>query len=97
MYIENKHWKKLNDLCLVAKTQLKGKDDYKDGGIWCGLFLAPKIKFCLTINQFGIIDEHKTFKGFTSVREKLDRKDYFKMADGNKLVAKVPLSWKKKF
>ena len=29
--------------------------------------------------------------------DNLDRKDYFNMADGGKLVAKVPLSWKKSF
>ena len=54
-------------------------------------------KYCLTINKFGIIDEHKTFKGLTSVSEKLGRKEYFKMAGGDKLFAKVPLRWKKSF
>ena len=29
--------------------------------------------------------------------DNLDRKEFFKMADGDKLVAKVPLSWKKSF
>ena len=61
------------------------------------MFLAPKIKYCLTINKYGVFDEHKTFKGFTNVSDKLDRKEYFKMADGDKLVAKVPLSWKNSF
>ena len=60
-------------------------------------FLAPKIKYCLTINKFGIIDEHKTFKGFTNVSDKLERKEDFYMAGGGKLVARVPLSWKKSF
>ena len=44
-----------------------------------------------------MIDEHKTFKGFSNVSDNLDRKEYFKMADGDKLVAKVPLSRKKSF
>ena len=39
----------------------------------------------------------KCFKCFTNVSEKLDRKEYFKMADGDKLIAKVPFSWKKSF
>ena len=54
-------------------------------------------KYCLTINKFGILDEHKTFKGFTNVSDNLDRKEYFNRADGDKLVAKVPLIWKKLF
>ena len=97
LYIENKHWDKLSRAGLVGKNLLQGKNDYKDGGIFYGLFLAPKIKYCLTINKYGVIDEHKTFKGFSNVSDNLNRKEYFKMADGDKLVAKVPLSWKKSF
>ena len=97
LYIENKHWEKLEKAGLVGKNLLQGKNYYKDGGIFYGLFLAPKIKYCLTVNKYGVIDEHKTFKGFTNVSDKLDRKEYFKMADGDKLVVKVPLSWKKSF
>ena len=36
----------------------------------------------------------KCFKGFTNVSDNLDRKEYFKMANGDNLNAKVPLSWK---
>ena len=95
LYIENKHWDKLEKAGLVGKNLLQGKNDYKDGGIWYALFLAPKIKYCLTVNRYGVIDEHKTFKGFKDVKDVLDRKEYFKMFEGDKLIAKVPLSWKK--
>ena len=95
LYIENKHWDKLDKAGLVGKNLLQGKNDYKDGGIFYGLFLAPKIKYCLTINKYGVIDKHKTFKGLTNVFNNLDRKEKFKMADGDNLVAKVPLCWKK--
>ena len=95
LYIENKHWDKLDTVGLVGKRLLQSKNDYKDGGLFYGLFLAPKIKYCLTINKYGVIDEHKTFKGFTNVSDYLDRKEYFNMYNGDKLIAKVPLSWKK--
>ena len=97
LYIENKHWDKLDKAGLVGKNLLQGKNDYKDGGIFYGLFVAPKIKYCLTLNKYGVIDEHKTFKGFSNVSDNLNRKEYFKMADGDKLVAKVPVSWKESF
>ena len=97
LYIENKHWDKLEEAGFVGKGLLEGKNDYKDGGIFYGLLLAPKINYCLTINKYGFIDEHKTFTGFTNVSVNLDRKEYFKMADGDKLVAKVTLSWKRSF
>ena len=75
LYIENKHWDKLDKAGLVGKNLLQGKNDYKDGGLFYGLFLAPKIKYCLTINKYCVIDEHKTFKGFTIVSDNLDRKE----------------------
>ena len=96
LYNENKHWEKLDKAGLVGKKRLQGKNDYKDGGIWYGLSFAPK-KYCLTINKFGIIEEDETFKGFTSVSEKIDRKEHFKMAAGDKLIGKFPLSWEKSF
>ena len=97
LYIENKHWDKLDKAGLVGKNLLQGKDDYKDGAMFYGLFLAAKIKYCLTINKYGVIDEHKTLKGFKDVKDVLDRKEYFKMADGDNLIAKIPLSWKTNF
>ena len=75
LYIENKHWDKLDKAGLVGKNLLQGKNDYKDEGIFNGLFLAPKIKYCLTINKYGVIDEHKTLKSFTNVSDNSDRKE----------------------
>ena len=77
LYIENKHWDKLDKAGLVGKKLLQGKNDYKDGGIFYGMFLAPKIKNCSTIIKYGVIDESKTFKGFTNVSDNLDRKKTF--------------------
>ena len=61
LYIENKHWDKLEKAGLVGKNLLQGKNDYKDGGIFYGLFLAPKINNCLIINRYGDISEKKDF------------------------------------
>ena len=51
----------------------QGKNDYKSGGILFGWFLAPKINFCLTVDKFGLIQEHKTYKGFNDGKRRLDR------------------------
>ena len=72
MYKENKHWKEIDKAGLVGKNRLQGKIDYEDWCIWYDLLLAPKLKYCLTINKFGIRDEHKTFKGSTNVSDNLD-------------------------
>ena len=97
LLIENKHWDKLNKAGLVGENSLQGKNDYKDGGIFYGLFLAPKIKFCLTIYKYTVPDEHKTFKRFSIVSVILEKNENFKMVDGDNLIAKLPLSWKKSY
>ena len=51
----------------------------------------------MIINKYGNIDEKTCFKGFTNVPDNLNRKEYFKLYNGDKLIAKVPLSWKKSF
>ena len=73
------------------------KKNHKDGGIFYALFLAPKIKYSLIINNCGVVDENKCLKDFTDVSNNLDRKEYFKMFNGDDLIAKIPLSWKKSF
>ena len=42
LYIEIKHWDNLDKANLVGKNLLQGKNDYTDGSIIYGLFLAPK-------------------------------------------------------
>ena len=42
MYIKNKHWDKLGKTGLIGKNRLQGKNYYKNGGIWYGLFLHQK-------------------------------------------------------
>ena len=92
LYVANKQWDKLDKAGLVGKNMLQGKKDNEEGVKLYGLSVAPKINFCWTINKYGIIDDHKTFKSCTNVSDILDKKEYFKMLDGDKLVAKVPLS-----
>ena len=41
--------------------------------------LAPKIKYVLTIDDYGIIQQHMTFKGFNDSKRLLDRSQYFDM------------------
>ena len=94
LYIEKKYWDNLDNANLVGEEICQGKNDYKTGGIFCELFLAPKIKYCLTIDDYGIIQEHKTFKGFNDSKRLLDRSYYFKMIEGKKVSALLPKSWK---
>ena len=97
LYIEKKYWDVLDKANLVGKNLYQGKNDYKTGGIFYGLFLPPKIKYVLTIDDFGIIQQHMTFKGFNDSKRLLDRSQYFDMLDGKKMTAMLPRSWKESF
>ena len=86
LYIEKNYWDVLDKVNLVGEGLCWGKTDQKTRGIFYGLFLAPKIKYCLTIDEYGIIQEHKMFKGFNDNDSKrlLDRYQFFKMTEGKK-------------
>ena len=84
LYIEKKYWDVLGKAKLVEEGLCQGENDYETGGIFYGLYLAPKIKYCLTIDDYGIIQEHKTFKGLNDSKRLLDRSQYFKMKKGEK-------------
>ena len=81
---------------LVGEELCQGKIDYKRGGNFYGLYLAPK-KDVLTINEFGILQEHKTFKRFNDSKRLLDRSQNFKMIEGEKVSALLLKNWKKWF
>ena len=44
LHKEKKYWDVLDKVNLVGKKLCQGKNDYKTGGIFYGLFLARKIK-----------------------------------------------------
>ena len=89
LYIKKKYWDVLDKANLVGNGLCQGKNDYKTGGIFYGLFVAPKIKYCSTIDDYGIIQEHKTFKGFIDRDRLLDRPQYFNMIEGKKNISYV--------
>ena len=82
---------------LVGKTLCQGKKDYISGGFFYGLFLAPKLKYVLTIDEFGIFQQHMTFKAFSDIERLLDRSQFFDMLEDTEISPMLPRSWKKSF
>ena len=97
LYAEKKYWDVLDNAKLVGKNLCQGKNDHETGGIFYSLFLAPKIKYVLTSNEFGIVQQHMTFKGFKVSKRLLDRSQYFNMLKSKKISAMLPRPWKKSF
>ncbi|ESO90927.1 hypothetical protein LOTGIDRAFT_175787 [Lottia gigantea] len=67
LYISSRNWDKLNRAGLVSENEYcKGKNDYGDGGIIFGLYLAPKVKYNIILTSDGVLKEKKTFKGYSN-------------------------------
>ena len=57
----------LNKKSLLGEDMGQGKTDYDVGGMFYAMFIASKVKNCLTINAQLIIKDEKTFKCFEDV------------------------------
>jgi hypothetical protein len=95
LYIHKKYWDKLLEAGVVGNNMGQGKNDYDSGGIFYGLFLGSKIKYCLVIDENGNIKEKQTFKGFT--QDCLTFGDYLEVEKGKNITRQMPLRWKRSF
>ena len=57
-YIEKKPWVVLDKDKLVGVNLWHGKNDRQIGDTIYGLFKAPKVNNCLTIDKYGIFEEN---------------------------------------
>ena len=90
MYIKKTCWYVLDQAGSVRSDLCQGKYENKSGGTFHRLFIAPKRKDCLPFNEFGIIEEHKTFEGFDDSERLLDRSQYLSLIYGKKISAMFP-------
>ena len=70
---------------LVGSSFCPGKNDWKTGGIFYGMFLAAKVKYCLTSTEFRFMEEHKPFKNFNDSKRLLNCSQYFNMFEAKKI------------
>ena len=74
-----------------------GKNDYGDSGIFYAWFLAPKIKYCLVINDFGIISAKRTFKGYSEEHRLIKLNEYVSLSEGKTVSGRFSIDWTKTF
>ncbi|ESO94750.1 hypothetical protein LOTGIDRAFT_160992 [Lottia gigantea] len=95
LYISSSNWDKLNEAGLVSENDYcKGKNDYGDGGIIYGLYLAPKVKYII-LTFDGILKEKITFKGYSN--DKIAVEDYIRLASGHDVTNEFKKPWEKSF
>ncbi|ESO94420.1 hypothetical protein LOTGIDRAFT_175418 [Lottia gigantea] len=94
LYISSNNWKKLNRADLVSeKDYCKGKNDYGEGGIIFGLYLAPKVKYNIVLTSDGVLKEKKTFKVILMISVE----DYVQLASGHDVSSEFKKPWEKSF
>ena len=96
-YIHKKHWSTLVEKGFVGKSLGLGKNDYGDSGIFYAWFLAPKIKYCLVIDDFGIISAKRTFKGYSEEHRLIKLDKYISLSKGKTVSGRFSIDWTKTF
>ena len=80
----------------MVKSKLEQeKSDFEDGWTFYGLFEAPRSKNCLKLNEFGIIEEKKAFKGYQFAGKMMKTHKYFELKDGKPKTETFTAKWKK--
>ena len=95
LYIRMYHYEKLKKAGYVGDILRQWKNDYADGGIFYGLFEAPKMKLCNAMDKYGTLRETINFKGFHDTKSLLNADKFFKLKDGETLNGEPPLPWKR--
>lgn len=93
IYITKDNWEVLNKNNHVGDKLGQGKNDYGEGGIVFGLYLAPKVKYNIVLNEDYTLSEKTTFKGYS--KEVLKVEDFFSLAAGELVQQEMPKTWKK--
>ena len=96
-YIQKKHWSTLVEKGYVGKSLGLGKNDYGNSGIFYAWFLAPKIKYCLVIDDFGVISAKRTFKGFSEEHRLIKLEEYITLSEGKTVSGRLSIDWTKTF
>ena len=82
MYIHKKDWSDLVDNRFVRKSLGLGKNDYGNCGMFYTWFLAPKIKYCLVIVDYGVLPAKRTFESYGEGHRMIKPEKYIWLTGG---------------
>ena len=64
LYIHMDHHEEKKEIGNVGNNLGQGENGYGDCGIFYGLFLAPEMKICYTLDKYGTLGEKLTLRCF---------------------------------
>ena len=97
VYIHKKYWSDILDNGFVGKSLGFGKNKYCNSGIFYAWFLAPKIKYCLLIDDFGALPAKRTSKGYSEEYRKMKLKELISLSEGQAISVRFPIDCTKTF
>ena len=95
--IYKKHWSTLVEKGFVGKSLGLGKNDYGNSGIIYAWFLAPKTKYCLVIDDVGVISAKTTFKGYSEEHKLIKLDEYISLSEGKTVSGRFCIDWTETF
>ena len=96
IYIHKNDYNMLIEKGLVGKDLFQCKNDYgENAGIVYGLFLAPKVKYFIIIDENGVFNRKTTFKGYNQNIKNITFKDFLNLEQGKTLRNISKLEWKR--
>ena len=96
VYIHKNDYNMLIEKGLISKGLFQSKNDYgENAGLVYGLFSAPKVKYCIVIDENCILFQKTTFKGFNQNINNLFLKDVLDLEQGKTLENISKLEWKR--
>ena len=96
-YVHKKHWSSLLEKGFVGKPFGLGKSNYGNSGIFYACFSAPKIKYCLVIDDFGVITAKRTFKGYSEEHRMITLDKNIPLSGRETVSGRFLIDWTKTF
>ena len=96
VYIQKNDYNILDENGLIGKGLWQSKNDYGDNaGIIYGLFLAPEVKYCIVIDENGVLSQKTTLKKFNQNINDITFKDFLDLEKGLTIENRSKLKWKR--
>ena len=92
-----KYCSSLVDNGFVDESLGLGKNEYRSWGIFYAWFLAPKIKYCLVIDDFGVTLAKRTFKRSSKDHKMTKLDGYISLSEGKTVSGRFSIDWTKTF
>ena len=85
------------DKGFVGKSTGVGENDFGSSGISCTLFLGRIIKYCVLIDDSGVISAERTFKDYNEEHRFIKLEEFISLSEKETVSSRFSIDWTKTF